>query len=34
MAVYSGKITALSLTPVSGDANAPKSASVTFEKEA
>lgn len=31
---FCGKITALSLTPVSGDANAPKSASVTFEKEA
>ncbi|KAJ5604809.1 hypothetical protein N7510_009963 [Penicillium lagena] len=31
---FCGKITTLSITPSSGEANAPKSASVTFEKEA
>ncbi|GLI82155.1 protein vip1 [Penicillium ochrochloron] len=31
---FCGKITSLSITPVSSEADAPKSASVTFEKEA
>ncbi|OJJ46629.1 hypothetical protein ASPZODRAFT_142434 [Penicilliopsis zonata CBS 506.65] len=31
---FCGKIISLSLTPVSGEADAPKSASVTFEKDA
>ncbi|KAJ5373205.1 Nucleotide-binding alpha-beta plait [Penicillium concentricum] len=31
---FCGKIVSLSITPVSGDADAPKSATVTFEKEA
>lgn len=31
---HSGKIVSLSITPVSGEADAQKSASVTFEKEA
>jgi hypothetical protein len=31
---YSGKIVSLSITPVSSEADANKSASVTFEKEA
>jgi hypothetical protein len=30
----SGKIVTLSITPVSSEADAPKSATVTFEKEA
>lgn len=30
----SGKITSISITPVSSEANAEKSATVTFEKEA
>jgi hypothetical protein len=32
--LYSGKITSISVTPVSGEAGAAKSATVTFEKEA
>lgn len=31
--VCSGKITNLSITPVSNEPDAPKSATVTFEKE-
>jgi hypothetical protein len=32
--IISGKIVTLSITPVSGEAEAEKSATVTFEKEA
>jgi hypothetical protein len=31
---YSGKIINISVTPTSGEADAPKSATVTFEKDA